>query len=280
MKSPLLAGFSAEMYQRALVLGLRAGHAMPHRIRATALAFVTALAVAAVWVTSHDVEAGRQPTATRSDESASFDAVPAGSTWREYLAAYWGDKWPALEGTLHKDQLSALDRNSSSITMPSWETVSPLMRNALREDLQQQRSEWSRRFESDDELDLHGNRLNAQNKDLTEHASAAIRSIVDRYSSEIDAKVQQSFDLTAEAEETIWDRHMYRAQPLIDFPDLAAEECRGQLVLMRKWARGGWTVAYTIDSAKWPELNNTLLQLKAVKAERDRAIRDVIAGQR
>jgi hypothetical protein len=111
------------------------------------------------------------------------------------------------------------------------------MRESLRSDLQAQRADWGTRFQRDDELDFRGERLNPKRVELSEADHEALRSIVDRFAPQIDALVQQSFDLTAEAEEATWDEGLPRAYPLIEFEEPTAGPTAGQLVLFRKWVR-------------------------------------------
>jgi hypothetical protein len=117
-------------------------------------------------------------------------------TYREYLEAYWGPKWPELEAQLSSEQRATLNRLLDPTKMTSWESARPLIREKLRQALQDQHPTWEKRFQSDDEFDLRGPRLNPKARVLSAANVDDIQSIMASYAPEIDDLVEQTFDLT------------------------------------------------------------------------------------
>ena len=199
-------------------------------------------------------------------------------SYREFLASYWGARWPALEAQICGDREAILAQRVRAAEIPPWTELEPIARSKLRGELQAQRSTWGKRFERENGRDPHGSYLNPEGKALAEEQLRYIAAIFERHAREIEAAEQRSFDLTVEADEATWDQGEVRAFPLIEFPTDEPKPGTGELVFVRKWGRSPWTASYTIDSAEWPELQATLVHLATLRAARDREIRDYIRG--
>lgn len=219
------------------------------------------------------VEAG--PSSPTYVGGAQRPSIPA-ATVEEFLAAYWGTQWPDLESSLDAETRALLSTALGGAAVPAWESLANGVRESLREELQAQRADWSRRIEHADECDPSSPRLNPKAKPILDDARAKIAAIMQKYEPRIAPLLATSFDLTCEADDLVWDRRAYRAYPFIELPDREPTSYHGRLVMLRKWTRERWIVVYVIDSSAHPPLEYLLSELAAVRDQREAEIRALV----
>lgn len=189
-------------------------------------------------------------------------------TVREYLAAYWGAKWPELMTHIPLETLPFLDQLIDPSQIPPWQAVLPEIRAHIREGFLAQRTAWIEGYrDRDRDVILTGAILNENSRPLSQVQKVQLQSIVDRYSTRIEALAAESFDLTAEADEQIWDNGLYSACPLVAVKLDSATRRTGALQLIRSTSSRSWFVSYTIDSSDWPLLADVLAQMSALSDE-------------
>jgi len=214
-----------------------------------------------------------------ADASGTVPTPPLTTTGRKYLQEYWGSRWPELESRIPDDKKALLDQLVDPAEIPTWEVAERWIRAQRREGRQSERtSSLQAAHDKHSAIDLEAAPLNPAHKALNEKERQRIQEIVHRDVEQLDVLEALAYDLISEAEESTWDDQLYQAFPLVGFPTSTRGSGRGCWFHEERLTGYYWVVFFTIDSARFPKLDQVVEQIHALELQTRQDILEAIEG--
>jgi hypothetical protein len=194
-------------------------------------------------------------------------------TVEEYLAGYWGSRWSELRSRIPESERTILEHHIDPAHVPSWDVVAPLVRLQIREQFQAQRERWVSDLRDRGRVeDLDVLTLRPATDELSRAELSEVERIIDSFAPSLEALANLAFDLTAEAEDSLWESGHYSATPFVSFADDSFRERFGQNTIAQSYVYSPWMVSYTLDSSDYPKLEDTLLRILGLRQQRRKEV--------